>query len=255
VSPDAAKGVDHLSLPEAGAQPVLLLFDIDGTLLQKAYVAHRDSLHAALSAVHGIADPSAFRVLAAGRTDNEIARGIALAAGVAATRIDERAADVREAACREYAARCPANLSGFVAPGIPALLESLAADSRARLALVTGNFEPIARMKLRAAGIGAHFEGCPGGFGSDHEDRTELPAIARARAGRHEGGGRREPWPRERTVVIGDTDRDIACARADGVRVIAVAGGPQPAAELTAADAVAPDARALPALIHAELTR
>ena len=53
------------------------------------------------------------------------------------------------------------------------------------------------------------------------------------------------PWPRERTVVIGDTPRDIACARADGVRVAAVATGPFAVTELADADAVADDARSL----------
>jgi phosphoglycolate phosphatase-like HAD superfamily hydrolase len=53
------------------------------------------------------------------------------------------------------------------------------------------------------------------------------------------------PWPRERTVVIGDTPRDIACARADRVRVVAVATGPFAIEALADADAVADDARAL----------
>ena len=88
-----------------------------------------------------------------------------------------------------------------------------------RLSLVTGNLEPIARLKLERAGVGRFFEAGQGGFGSDHEDRGRLPAIARSRASD-------PPWPRERTVVIGDTPRDIACARADEVRVAAVATGP-----------------------------
>ena len=49
-------------------------------------------------------------------------------------------------------------------------------------------------------------------------------------------------YPRDRTILIGDTPRDIACARADGVRCVAVCTGPYGAAELTAADAVARDA-------------
>jgi phosphoglycolate phosphatase-like HAD superfamily hydrolase len=53
------------------------------------------------------------------------------------------------------------------------------------------------------------------------------------------------PWPRERTVVIGDTPRDIACARADGVLVAAVATGPFAVEALAEADAVADDARSL----------
>ena len=49
------------------------------------------------------------------------------------------------------------------------------------------------------------------------------------------------PYPRERTIVIGDTPRDIACARADGLRCVAVCSGPYEADELTAAEVVARD--------------
>jgi phosphoglycolate phosphatase-like HAD superfamily hydrolase len=53
------------------------------------------------------------------------------------------------------------------------------------------------------------------------------------------------PFPRERTIVIGDTPRDIACARADGLRCVAVATGPFEADQLDGADAVARDAAEL----------
>jgi len=197
---------------------VLLLFDIDGTLLQRAADAHRDSLHAAIREVHAIADPAIVRVETAGRTDGEIAREILLRCGVSARRIEEHADDLRAACCREYARRCPADLTAHVAPGIVELLESLAARDTARLSLVTGNLEPVARLKLERAGIGRFFPRGQGGFGSDSDDRAALPGIARQRAGT-DG----VPWPRERTVVIGDTPRDIACAHADGVACVAVA--------------------------------
>jgi phosphoglycolate phosphatase-like HAD superfamily hydrolase len=64
-----------------------------------------------------------------------------------------------------------------------------------------------------------------------------LPPIARRRAG--EAAGLGSSWPRERTLVIGDTPRDIACAHADGVRCVAVTTGPHAEADLTAADWVA----------------
>ena len=102
-----------------------------------------------------------------------------------------------------------------------------------KLSLVTGNLEGIAHVKLAHAGIGAFFTRGQGGFGSDSEDRTDLPPIARARA-----GTRDEPYPREDTVVIGDTPLDIACARADGVRCVAVTTGPHAADELQDADHV-----------------
>ena len=226
---------------------MLLLFDIDGTLLQRAAEAHAAAIREALLAVHGVQDPphqAGYEL--AGRTDQEIARGLLVAAGVAARRIDERADDVRIAACEAYARLVPDDLSAHVTPGIAELLERIAARGRDRLALVTGNYEAIARMKLRAAGIGHFFPGGQGGFGSDHEARAELPPIARRRAG--DNG---TPFPRRETIVIGDTPRDIACARADGVRVLAVATGPFAAADLREADAVARDAAELGALIDA----
>lgn len=214
---------------------MLLLFDIDGTLLLDAAEAHAAAMHAALRSVFGLADPAAARIHPAGRTDGDIARAILLQLGVPAETVDARADDLRVACCEEYARRVPEDLSAHVAPGMRESLEELAAHEEKRLSLVTGNFEPIARLKLRAAGLEGFFPPGQGGFGSDDEDRTRLPEVARRRAGSTGG----QAYPRERTVVIGDTPRDIACARADGVRCVAVSTGLYGAAELADADAVA----------------
>jgi phosphoglycolate phosphatase-like HAD superfamily hydrolase len=215
---------------------VLLLFDIDGTLLARATEAHREALHAALREVHGVEVAELRAAISpAGRTDGEIARMLLLLAGVSAKHIDDHADEVREACCREYARRCPPDLSHTVIPGVPELLDALG-DAGEGLALLTGNFEAIARLKLARARIGKHFQTGQGAFGSDAEDRAELPAIARRRAGA-EG----KPYPRADTIVIGDTPLDIACARADGVRCVAVATGPYDVEGLREADAVAAD--------------
>jgi phosphoglycolate phosphatase len=214
---------------------VLFLFDIDGTIVSGASGAHADALHGAIASVHGIRSSEArLKGSPAGRTDGEIARMILLDAGVSAERIDERADDVRAECCRIYAELCPADLSDTLIDGIPALLGWLAEHDGVRLALVTGNYEPVARIKLTRAGVGHHFPVGQGGFGSDHEDRAALPPIARRRAGR-DG----IPYKRERTLVIGDTPRDIACARADQLRCFAVTTGPFGADQLTGADAIA----------------
>ena len=229
---------------------LLLLFDIDGTLLHNATAAHEEALRTALREVHGLGDVRSMRELGiapAGRTDPEIARLILLAHGVPADRIDARASDVRIASCTAYARLCPADLSATVLPGIAELLATLAARDGVRLGLLSGNYEAVARLKLRAAGIGRFFDGGPGAFGSDSEDRTELPEIARRRAGGPGGA----PHPRERTVIIGDTPRDVACARADGVACLGVTTGPFTAAELDGATAVAGDAAELAELIDA----
>jgi phosphoglycolate phosphatase len=208
---------------------VLCLFDIDGTLLLKATAAHAQAVIEAMGTVYGLTERPDGSLQAAGRTDIEIARQLALLGEVSAERFDDGRDDFRVAASEAYARLCPADLSAHVAPGIVEVLEALAARDGVRLAVLTGNLEPIARLKLARAGLGHYFESGQGGFGSDHEDRTELPAIARARAG---------GYPRRDTVIIGDTPRDIACARADGLRCIAVATGPYSAEELDGADVV-----------------
>ncbi len=216
---------------------MLLLFDIDGTLLLKASMAHAAAVHEALAAVYGVGEPAA-PVEAAGKTDLQIAREICVQAEVDAARFDAGLHDFRIATAEAYARLVPDDLSAHVSPGMEAVLEELGARDGVRLSLVTGNLEPVARLKLDRAGIGHHFPADQGGFGSDHHRRAELPPIARARMSS-------PPWPRERTVVIGDTPRDIACARADRVRVAAVATGPFAVTELADADAVADDARSL----------
>ena len=229
-------------------RPMLLLFDIDGTLLLKASTEHKDALHEAICAVHHIDIPTG-RIEAAGRTDGAIARSILTLAGVDARRVDDRMEELRAATCEAYARCCPGDLSATVSPGMPEILGHLAAAGHV-LSLVTGNYEAIARLKLRRAGIGKHFAAGQGGFGSDHEDRAALPAVARHRAGRRctppEG-----PCSRAETVVIGDTPRDIACAHADGVRCIAITTGPFAREELIGADAVVDTPRELAAAVAA----
>ena len=225
----------------AGSGPealtLLVLFDVDGTLLRAGATEHGRALREAAEHVHGIPSLDGVLVELAGRTDANIVRDMLAAAGIPGEAADARWAEVQAAAMENYERLCPDDLSDRVLPGIVELLEALAGrPDEFRLSLVTGNLEPLARLKLDRAGLGRFFEPGQGGFASDHASRAELPRIARERAG---------GWPRERTVVIGDTPRDIACARADGVRVAAVATGPFAIEALADADAVVDDARAL----------
>jgi phosphoglycolate phosphatase-like HAD superfamily hydrolase len=223
---------------------VLLLFDVDGTLLLRAAEAHKRAFHQALHEVFGIEDPRALRVSTPGKTDLQIAREVLLLAGFDRRTIDERMDDLSDAWVEAHA-ELEVDLDHTVAPGMRELLQALDGHDEARLSLVTGNLEPIARLKLTRARIGDFFPRGQGGFGSDSEDRTELPGIARRRA-----GSRDQPYPPERTAVIGDTPLDIACARADGVKAIAVASGPFGVNELGAADHIASDTVELRAVLE-----
>src|SRR6185437_6304602 len=101
------------------ASPVLLLFDIDGTLLAGTTQPVGAAMVSALSEVHGI-NVGAIRTQIAtdGRTDGEIARAILVAAGVSNDRIDDLADRVRDS-CSAIAARLlPDDLSCAVLPGV-----------------------------------------------------------------------------------------------------------------------------------------
>lgn len=217
--------------------------------MQRASVEHGRALRRALTEVHGVEPVEPEYNSYAGRTDGAIARDLLLAGGIEASRIDAGVAAVRDSTSRQYAQLCPPDLSHAVAAGIPELLAELAErPERFRLSLLTGNFEAVARVKLERAGLGSYFAPGQGAFGSDAEDREHLPAVARARAGTADDGG---PWPRERTLIIGDTPRDIGAARADGLRCIAVATGPFTVEELAEADFVARDGHEIATVLRA----
>ena len=144
---------------------------------------------------------------------------------------------VRDAAAETFAQLCPSDLSARRAGRARAAGDARPRPDDYRLSLLTGNFEPIARLKLARAGLGRYFEPGQGGVRLGRRGSRRSCRRSRARAP--------AAWPRERTVVIGDTPRDIACARADGVRVVAVATGPFGVEALADADAVVDDARAL----------
>ena len=105
-------------------------------------------------------------------------------------------------------------------PGVVELFDRLEQQPNVVLGLLTGNIEPGARAKLDAAGIEfSRFR--VNAFGSDHEHRPALPAIAQKRAREMLG----IDLAGNRLVVIGDTPADIRCGEAIGARAIGVATG------------------------------
>jgi len=115
---------------------------------------------------------------------------------------------------------------GRLMPGIPLLLDHIAAEPGWVLGLLTGNMTQMARIKLGHFGLAERF--AFGGFGEMAPDRDTLARALVRRVGREHG------VPARRCVVVGDTAHDVTCARAAGARVIAVATGTASAAELAA---------------------
>jgi phosphoglycolate phosphatase-like HAD superfamily hydrolase len=203
----------------------LILFDIDGTLLT-ASGAGRRALDQALRDVYGTAGPIDaydFR----GGTDPQIIRDLLRHAGMG----DETIAAGEAAAYRRYEALLEAEIGDgrgvSLYPGVRELVATLAARDDVLVGLLTGNIEAGARIKLRPTGLWPHFR--LGAYGSDDADRTRLPRVAAHRAEQLVGRVFRGPD----TVIIGDTPRDIGCARAFGATAIAVATGWHSVEDLT----------------------
>jgi len=212
---------------------MVLLFDIDGTLLQGHGVGRR-ALEAALLSLYGSSFDTS-EIPFSGKTDPLIFREILTAAPdfglVDAAPEDHQLEAFRGAYLHEMGQRLPVDPVSEL-PGAAALVRQLDADGHT-MGLLTGNLEPLAYGKVARIGLDAPLFPF-GAFGSDHEDRNELPAIAAQRAGEH----LRRDVPHTDLVIIGDTPRDIECARAVGARVAAVSTGYFSADELAEADIV-----------------
>jgi phosphoglycolate phosphatase-like HAD superfamily hydrolase len=153
-----------------------------------------------------------------GKTDPQIVRELMREAGLDDAAVDQRMARMLAL----YAQRLAAELQPQhvqAKPGIGALLEALSSDPRACLGLLTGNLEPCARVKLGPLGANPYFGF--GAFGSDHEDRYRLPAIALARA----RALLRRPFEGADLVIVGDSVHDVRCGASLGARAVAVATG------------------------------
>jgi len=195
-------------------RPTVLLFDVDGTLITTAGVGRR-ALERAFAVRCGTAAPLD-GIRFDGMTDRAIVRA-ALAAhgapGPAEPAIDAILADYVALLEDEVARSDRLALH----PGVAAALEAAASWPDVALGLGTGNIRAGARIKLTRVGIHERF--AFGGFGCDHEERTELLRIGAARGAAWLGVGLADC----RIVVIGDTPRDVLAGRAIGAEVVGVA--------------------------------
>lgn len=192
----------------------LVLWDIDGTLIQSGGAGER-ALVTALQTAFGMTG-TLEDIELAGRTDRWIARRVLAKFAVPDTpeNIDKYLGGYLGALPDEMA-----NPHGRVLPGVRELLRAIAARKNFAQGLLTGNVRRGAEIKLRHHQLWAHFEF--GAFGDDAELRTELgPHAVRRAAARHA-----VDFPADRVFVVGDTPHDIDCGKAIGARTIAVATG------------------------------
>lgn len=206
---------------------MVVLFDIDGTLLVSHGVG-RASVERAIEAVHGRRVDTA-AVEFSGKTDPQIF------AEIAALLLDDAEGASVADLLRCYEAEMGRALPAARVDALPGAVEAVERTRAAGVpaGLLTGNLRTMAYAKVARIGLGE--ADLPfGAFGCDDPDRNRLPAVAARRAARALG----RDVPHETLVVVGDTPRDIACARAVGAVAVAVTTGRHSADVLAEADVV-----------------
>lgn len=203
----------------------LVLFDIDGTLITDGG-ASRTAFRDALALVYGY-DGDITRYDFSGRTDPQITHMVLRDAGLSEAEVDARLQELWQAYL-ERLERNAKNGTVRALPGIAPLVAALSELQHVTLALLTGNIEPGARLKLGPPSLNDYFPF--GAFGSDSADRTQLPPIAVNRASSIDG----YQFQGEDVVIIGDSIYDVRCGVPYGATTIAVASGKTSAETLRA---------------------
>jgi phosphoglycolate phosphatase len=232
------------SLPSAFRLPPsdlrILLWDIDGTLIRSARSgAFKDYTVPMLEGVFGTSG-RLMEMTVSGMTDLQIVAEALRDEGFTHEQIRERIDDLRTSYMQEMERALSFDSELFyLLPGAREVLEATHEHPRYHNALLTGNIEPAAHLKMRLVGLSDFFD-LPGAFGDESHDRRDLPVLAAARINAHLNLNLQP----SQFIVIGDTPNDIACARHFGAKAVAVATGRMhPAAELLPykPDALLPD--------------
>jgi phosphoglycolate phosphatase len=206
-------------------QRKLVLFDIDGTLITDGGAA-RYAFKIAIEETYAYRGDLR-RYDFSGRTDPQIAHMVLRDAGLSEEQIEAKSTHLWKRYIEELTRSTTTRVQEL--PGIRTLLEALRADERVTLALLTGNIEPGARLKLAPPALNDYFPF--GAFGSDSSRREDLPPIAVARAA--EVNGHR--FSGRDVVIIGDSIWDVRCGVPHSATTIAIASG-KTSAELLRAE-------------------
>ncbi|MEO1335212.1 MAG: HAD family hydrolase [Myxococcota bacterium] len=200
---------------------MLLLFDIDGTLVDTGGAGRR-ALTEALRIVCGV-DDGLEGVRLHGSTDRNILAdafqkhvgrpldGVGEWSAIIDTYVGQLQEELQKAS--EY----------VVLDGARALPEACRSAGRFAVGIATGNVEQAAQLKLEPGGLWPLFDF--GGYGSDAAQRADLVrrGIARGQAHAEARWGRR--FADDEVVVLGDTEKDVLAAKAVGALSVGVLKG------------------------------
>ncbi|MCU1268566.1 MAG: hypothetical protein JWM21_4884 [Acidobacteria bacterium] len=197
----------------------ILLWDIDGTLIRSVRPdSFKDYTIPMLEEVFGTAGRLP-EMRVSGMTDLQIVGEALRDEGFTHEHIRARVNEVRDRYMTAMRGITGNGSEHFqLLPGVRETLTALAHHSRYQSALMTGNIEPAAHLKMELVELSEFFT-LPGAFGDESHDRRDLPALAAGRIREH----LQLDLAPEQFIVIGDTPNDIDCARHFGARALIVA--------------------------------
>lgn len=195
----------------------LLLFDIDGTLLLGRGIPRKVFLEVIQKRFPDFPPDSTIRF--SGMTDPQIVNELLSFNGYGSKLSDILIKEIISDFVGLLAERMTRKNPPQLLPGVRNLLDYCNENPDCYLGLVTGNVMQGARIKLNAVDLYRYF--AVGAFGSDHKDRNKLPPIAVRRASLYFNIN----FPKDRVWIIGDSIKDVQCAKANDLKVLAVTTG------------------------------
>ena len=193
------------------------LFDVDGTLIEGGNRAHAESYDFALHTVYHQPTASVEEIQTHGMIDTQILIEILKLHGVSEENAKSKIDKATEAMA-QYFEKHKENGTFVVLDGATDILDELK-KREIPTGLLTGNVEEIGWGKIERAGIRDYFTF--GAFGNLAYRRVDLIKVAQDRLEKMTN----TKIPLRHFVIIGDTPLDVACAKAGGIEVIAVATG------------------------------
>jgi phosphoglycolate phosphatase-like HAD superfamily hydrolase len=196
----------------------LILFDIDGTLVNLKKGVAAPIFFKAIKEVLGVEINPNIHIDFAGRTDYGILTYILKTHNFPGPIENELLEDIYNKIYEDFKNMLSVD-SIRILEGVPILLELLSQNNELKLGLVTGNFKKNALLKLEMSGLDKYFSF--GAFGDFLPNRLDLPKIALQNANSMNGN----IFKNTNTLVIGDTHRDIQSAQHNKMKSLAVATG------------------------------
>ena len=199
-----------------------LLFDIDGTLVNTGGAG----LKAMRSTVKNILGNEDLLIgySFAGKTDAQIMNDM-----IRKSELDDKLEEMSKLFEQTYIENLKTNLKKSdnfrIYPNVNELLDLYQKNESYELALLTGNFETGAKLKLEHANLWKYFKW--GAFGNLSEDRVQLAKDALKTITEKE-----EMINTKNIFIIGDTTNDIRCGKAIDATTIAFTSGFEPEKKL-----------------------